>query len=315
MSITNRGRKWEIVNSLWVIILFTLLLCFIAFFYIGIRAKQRKWLLFGCMYMALCFVVPMFGTLEGIRDTSFREISAIFCLISWIACIFHGFISRREYLTRRDLILANQDAETMAYRQEIQESVLETLGIPSQGYMRVSQLPAEQTVTTRQSRVIDVEGVLSQASLLTTPPTQTSLLKAPPPQAGTQVIPPPQVGTQVTPPPQTWAPPVPPSRAHTQVTLQPQVAATPPQQAGPQKIDLNHCTEQQLVSLPGVGVASAKRAVELRSQIGGFTSVEDFCKQLKLQPYFADQIQQLAITTPMTSPRQSGKSRGRVIDI
>jgi len=325
MSITNRGRKWELTNSLWAIWLFAFLLNYIAFFWIGIRAKQRKWVLFGCMYMVLCFAIPALIGIEEIDTSDYDRLIVIVFLFSWLICIIHGFLSREEYLIRRDLILTNKDVTTKAYRQIIQESAQETLSNHSQGYTQSGQLPVVQTTTTWQSRVFDAERASPQACLLTVPPPQAGTQVIPPPQAGTRVIPPPQagtraipppqVGTQVAPPPQAWAQTAPPPRADTRVDLPSQATATPLQQVSPQKIDLNHCTEQQLVNLPGVGVALAKRAVELRSQIGGFASVEDFCKQLKLQPYFADQTQQLATTTPITAPRQSAKSPGRVIDI
>lgn len=40
------------------------------------------------------------------------------------------------------------------------------------------------------------------------------------------------------------------------------------------KTDLNTASEQELSDLPGVGVALAKRTVEIRMQIGGFTNAD-----------------------------------------
>ena len=51
MSVTAKGRDWEFLHSLWIGWTFTLgLFNWIAFIYIGIRAKQRKWILWGVLY-------------------------------------------------------------------------------------------------------------------------------------------------------------------------------------------------------------------------------------------------------------------------
>src|SRR5687768_2345777 len=52
MSVTAKGKRWEILHSLWIgWTLFTLgFLCWIAFLYIGIRTRQRKWILWAVVY-------------------------------------------------------------------------------------------------------------------------------------------------------------------------------------------------------------------------------------------------------------------------
>jgi DNA uptake protein ComE-like DNA-binding protein len=81
------------------------------------------------------------------------------------------------------------------------------------------------------------------------------------------------------------------------------------------KTNLNDCSEQEISSLPGVGVALAKRAVELREQIGGFVSVQDFNQRLGLMPHFAVQIENLAFVEPNPSQTLTTEDSGRVIDI
>ena len=43
----------------------------------------------------------------------------------------------------------------------------------------------------------------------------------------------------------------------------------------PAKVDLNHASEDQLTTLPGVGPALAARIVEFREKNGGFQRIED----------------------------------------
>ncbi|NIP98512.1 MAG: helix-hairpin-helix domain-containing protein, partial [Akkermansiaceae bacterium] len=44
------------------------------------------------------------------------------------------------------------------------------------------------------------------------------------------------------------------------------------------RLDLNRATVQELISLPGIGEATAKRIVEFREQHGPFQRVEDLMK-------------------------------------
>lgn len=103
------------------------------------------------------------------------------------------------------------------------------------------------------------------------------------------------------------------------VTQNPPPYQSPPPQPPPppptQRIDLNTCSEQEMVNLPGVSVVLAKRAVEMREQTGGFMSVQDFCKQLGLMPHFAVQIENLAFVTPIQHKTPPSENKGRVIDI
>lgn len=86
-----------------------------------------------------------------------------------------------------------------------------------------------------------------------------------------------------------------------------------------QKVDINTATEQELSNLPGVGIALAKRAVQLRKDVGDFASVKDFCKKLELKPHFAVQIENLAFTQSQQSqsqnPQRPKKNTSRVVDI
>lgn len=88
----------------------------------------------------------------------------------------------------------------------------------------------------------------------------------------------------------------------------------PPTDAPPEKTDLNACTEQQLSALPGVSVAMAKRAIEMRKESGGFVSVADFNERLGLAPHFAVQIESLACAHP-AAEAASILDGGRVLDV
>ncbi|MDR2712508.1 MAG: helix-hairpin-helix domain-containing protein [Clostridiales bacterium] len=243
MAVTNMGKGWEIRNSLWIIWTFVPALNWIPFFWIGSRAKQRKWILFGCLYLLLCLILPGISGEKWVEENQLvrATITPAFGL-AWLASIFQAFLSRKEYLVRRETIINTRQAADNAYRQQIQNSYLQQHGYSQQS------------------------------------------------------------GIQATATPQT-----PPSQPVSQIPTYQQ----PPQPN--QKINLNTASEHQLTSLPGVGVALAKRAVEIRTQIGGFISVEDFIQRLALMPHFAVQIENLAFIEP--GPIPPPENTGRVIDI
>lgn len=78
-------------------------------------------------------------------------------------------------------------------------------------------------------------------------------------------------------------------------------------------IDLNNSSEQELASLPGIGVIVAKRAVDLRESGGGFRSVEDFGEALNLKPHVVERIKPLVSISPAQQPRRSDSS-DRMVD-
>ncbi|OCB93115.1 uncharacterized protein SRCM101294_03531 [Bacillus amyloliquefaciens] len=64
MLITKRGNWWEVLHSWWLLLTLVpfALTAFLAFFYIGYRAKNKKWLKYGLIYfiiLAIAFVLPL----------------------------------------------------------------------------------------------------------------------------------------------------------------------------------------------------------------------------------------------------------------
>jgi DNA uptake protein ComE-like DNA-binding protein len=125
MSITNKGKKWEILNSLWIIWAFVFLFNYISFFWIGVRAKQKKWVLFGCLYLVLGLVLPMVATSVLKGNVTIYNITMWIWFFSWVFGIIHSFLSRKEYLVRREILIAAKTDGNMAYRQKIQNQYLQ----------------------------------------------------------------------------------------------------------------------------------------------------------------------------------------------
>lgn len=240
MGITNKGKKWELRNSIWILWSFTLLLACVGFFWIGGRTGRRRWIVFGLVYLVTNFgLIYVAQAFEDINSVVHGTISAVI-YISWMIAIVHAFLSRKEYLIRREAVLELKNSTRDAYRDSIRKDYLGSGGKPA----------------------IHASGPMANNS----------------------------------------------SRQNTLVNQHVPIA---------QKINLNIASEQELSNLPGVGVALAKRALELRSQIGGFVSVQDFHQRLGLMPHFAVQIEKMAFvdSSVLQEAQPSPEATGRVIDI
>jgi hypothetical protein len=52
---TSRGQVWEWLHSTWILLTFTFgFINWVAFAYIGLRARQPKWLLAAVLYAGEC---------------------------------------------------------------------------------------------------------------------------------------------------------------------------------------------------------------------------------------------------------------------
>ena len=74
--------------------------------------------------------------------------------------------------------------------------------------------------------------------------------------------------------------------------------------------DVNTAPEGELAALPGVGPILAKRAIDLRSQHGGFTSIDAFGDALGLKPHTLERLRP-HLTASAPKPQQR---TGRRVD-
>jgi DNA uptake protein ComE-like DNA-binding protein len=99
--ITNKGIKWEIMNSIWMLwaILTFGFFNYISFFYASYKVKHRKWFIWGLLY-SIPFILFMISA-EVVDEKHWLNglIFAIY-FIAWIISIFHVFKIRAEYLLR-----------------------------------------------------------------------------------------------------------------------------------------------------------------------------------------------------------------------
>jgi DNA uptake protein ComE-like DNA-binding protein len=113
MTITSKGKRWELLHSLWLgwVIFSFGLLSWAAFLYIGIRAKQRKWVLWGLAYVAVGIVLAI-----ALPDTTTNTFVSF---VVWLIAIVHVFQARREYLVRLEVLQSSGVAPNTAQRPKI----------------------------------------------------------------------------------------------------------------------------------------------------------------------------------------------------
>lgn len=87
-----RGSKtWGILNSWWILLSFVPfgLTSFIAFLYVGFKAKNLKWKIFGCVYLSVAIIffnVPL------------TDVWLAIFLFAWITSVIHSIKIRSTYL-------------------------------------------------------------------------------------------------------------------------------------------------------------------------------------------------------------------------
>ena len=88
-----------------------------------------------------------------------------------------------------------------------------------------------------------------------------------------------------------------------------------PASAEPAKsVDLNRCTTQELLELPGMALADASRIVKERDENGAYASVEDCVARVGLKPHVAARYLPL-LTASAPQATNHPPRRGRALDL
>lgn len=110
MGTSKRGILWKLLNSLWVIWSFIPMLNWVGFFHIGRRARQKRWILFGWLYLVLCLILPLTAIYLKEKAPTMYDITTTIAAIGWISSIGHSFLCLGKYVKLRDAILDRQDS-------------------------------------------------------------------------------------------------------------------------------------------------------------------------------------------------------------
>ena len=82
-----------------------------------------------------------------------------------------------------------------------------------------------------------------------------------------------------------------------------------------EKLDINLCSEDDFLSLPGMSLLSAKRAVELRETQGDYKSIDDFVARNAIKPHFMVRMESMIMVTEKQVKNAETPRRGRMLDL
>ncbi len=117
MSVTAKGRRWEILHSLWIGWTFTLgFFNWIAFLYIGLRARQRKWAFWGVFYLTP-FMLAMANPNS---DNWLGDLTVLLTVVLGVVGIIHAFSIRKEYLLCLEAMTRITSGKESAPKQRIE---------------------------------------------------------------------------------------------------------------------------------------------------------------------------------------------------
>lgn len=170
---------WQIKNSLWII--FTLIplgfTCYGAFFFIGIRANQKKWVTIGFIYLFL-IMLSFILILPFENEHILTDIGATIILFAWLSSIFFSFAVRNQYLrimfqkkvqyeqglTSMGMNHVVDKKEIESIQQKTSEKVASSLEKDEASSKQTKQplgkmKPAKKIVTTAPLQVININSV------------------------------------------------------------------------------------------------------------------------------------------------------------
>ncbi len=101
MAVTQKGDKWEMKKSLWILCSFVVLVNGMGMYSAGKKAKVKRWYNYGLIYTAIAWI----GLIMGGELTGFvQSIGCIIFFLDYIVCIVHSFKIRKEYLVRLEIL-------------------------------------------------------------------------------------------------------------------------------------------------------------------------------------------------------------------
>lgn len=124
-------RSWELLHSLWIILTFTYFTNWLAFIYVGLRTRNRRWGLYGVIYL-LPFIISQFivssfadstvtAGKEVIISNLATDVMGYIFMIAWLISIVHAFYIRKEYLLRLESLEQIHNAEELHFQRRLKE--------------------------------------------------------------------------------------------------------------------------------------------------------------------------------------------------
>lgn len=98
MKKKRKGLVWNIAHSWWILLTFTFVLNWVAFLYVGLKVKKKRWAMYGGIY-AIPFLLSYIPAQHSENNTS-SPIWGLIFLLGGVISMVHAFKIRKEFLTR-----------------------------------------------------------------------------------------------------------------------------------------------------------------------------------------------------------------------
>ena len=118
MTDAPRGRVWGLEHSLWILWTLVPTLGFIAFFWIGYRARHRTWLILSALYFVFfCLLLWIAAaTIHTKQHDTASTLLGLYLIGSVIVTLVHAVLVRPDYLLR---LQALKGLEPESQRQQL----------------------------------------------------------------------------------------------------------------------------------------------------------------------------------------------------
>ncbi|NRT73153.1 ComEA family DNA-binding protein [Clostridium beijerinckii] len=302
MKITEKGTRWEIIHSLWIIWSFIWLVNGVGIFLAGKRTRVQKWYRIGLIYTAVgWFTMIMGAELNKGNHNIVNSAMMMTFFITYIVCIIHSFSIRKEYLMRLEIMEKQKTEQIVA--NNLKEKIAKEYGV---NYDKGNYSPNniedrnqsnanilynnqhinenQQTVNSQMNfnqneQVYNREEIINKETRIYS--TESNLVKNNVSERKNE------------------------ERLETSRTEK--------------SLDVNSCTEDELLQLPGVGIIEAKKAINFRNN-NEFNSVDEFIQVLNIKPHFTEKIRSMLICNQTKKNESTNNSNintgraGRMVD-
>ncbi|NRT91985.1 ComEA family DNA-binding protein [Clostridium beijerinckii] len=302
MKITEKGTRWEIIHSLWIIWSFIWLVNGVGIFLAGKRTRVQKWYRIGLIYTAVgWFTMIMGAELNKGNHNIVNSAMMMTFFITYIVCIIHSFSIRKEYLMRLEIMEKQKTEQIVA--NNLKEKIAKEYGV---NYDKGNYSPNniedrnqsnanilynnqhinenQQTVNSQMNfnqneQVYNREEIINKETRIYS--TESNLVKNNVSERKNE------------------------ERLETSRTEK--------------LLDVNSCTEDELLQLPGVGIIEAKKAINFRNN-NEFNSVDEFIQVLNIKPHFTEKIRSMLICNQTKKNESTNNSNintgraGRMVD-
>ena len=80
-------------------------------------------------------------------------------------------------------------------------------------------------------------------------------------------------------------------------------------------LNINEATEQEIIDLPGINVAHAKKIIRYRDLHNGFKNLDEFYKEMKIKPHFIKKLNQIICVEECIKEEIHIENNERIIDL